>query len=240
MAWPVIGVLGGFRERADHFEDEYHLNAHYIDAVTAAEGIPALLAPCDDDRRAEEVLRRLDGLLIAGGPDIPPDSFGQEAHPETRPVHPRRWRSDRCYLGQALRREMPVLGICYGAQLLNVFLGGSLFQDLPSQRPSGAAHRTRNFEARHAVRVAPGTRLREILASDAVEVNSAHHQGIDRLGTGLRVNAQASDGLVEGIEADRGRFVIGVQWHPEELPDGLEQGRLFRALVKEALRAGYR
>ncbi len=238
MSWPLIGVLGGFRERADKLEDEYHLNARYIDAVAEADGIPLLLAPCLDNRQLAATLGRLGGLLVSGGPDLPPRYFGQDAHPETRPMHFRRADFDWRCVNLALKLEKPVLAVCYGAQLLNVIFGGTLIQDIPSQRPSQDTHRAKHFEARHPVRVEPDTRLRQIMLSDTIEVNSAHHQAIDRVGNGLRVNAWTVDGLPEGIELPGARFVLGVQWHPEEMPDRPEQARLFRALVDEAYRKG--
>jgi len=228
-----IGIMGGYRRRTSSKAEEFYLIAEYFDAVELAGGVPVPIVQCRGDDVLRELLGKLDGLLISGGPDTPPSEYGQRRHPQTQPVHPRRARFDLRCLRAALDRGLPILGICYGAQLLNVFFGGTLVQDIPSQRPDAGKHRKDGPRLLHPVRVEPGTKLARCLRLPELEANSAHHQAVDRLGRGLRVSARARDGIVEGIETEDDRFVLGVQWHPEELafkrPEHL---RLFQALVR--------
>ena len=196
----------------------------YLDAVARAGGTPLLLPPVGTD---ESVVDVLDGLMLIGGADITPSSYGAEPHPETVITRPDRDEHERRLLAAALDRDLPVLGICRGAQLLTVALGGTLRQHLPGElghpghRPSvGVFGKTR-------VTTAQGSLVAEILG-DEVTVPCYHRQGLSEQGTRLVQTAWAEDGLVEAVELPGARWVLGVQWHPEEDPDDL---RLFEALV---------
>jgi putative glutamine amidotransferase len=201
----------------------------YVRAVEAAGGRPLLVPPSADG--VEETLDALDGLIFSGGADLDPASYGAEAHPETNGVRPDRDGAELALLEGALARDMPVLAVCRGSQVLNVARGGDLVQHLPEVVGHEGHKHTPGVFADHDVDVLPGTRLHEVVGEHA-PVKSHHHQGYGRLGEGLREAARASDGTVEAIEDPSRRFALGVLWHPEE---GEDAG-LFRALVEEAQR----
>ncbi|WP_327072363.1 gamma-glutamyl-gamma-aminobutyrate hydrolase family protein [Kitasatospora purpeofusca] len=199
----------------------------YVDAVVRAGGTPVLLPP--QPGGADHLLDALDGLVLAGGPDLDPAGYGADADPRTGPPHHARDDWESTLLRAALARDLPLLGVCRGMQLLNVELGGTLLQHLPD----GSHQKVPAQFVRHRVEVADGSRLADVLGPDA-EVSCYHHQAVDRLGRGLRPTARGADGTVEALELDGHRFALGVQWHPETDPDDL---RLFRALTAHAATA---
>jgi putative glutamine amidotransferase len=201
----------------------------YVDAIARAGGRPLIVPPLDDG--VDETLDALDGILLSGGEDLDPAHYGAERHPETKGVHEARDRAELALLKAALERDMPVLAVCRGSQVLNVALGGDLVQHLPEVVGHDEHRHTPGAFADHDVRVAADSRLGELLG-DRAPVKSHHHQGFGRVGQGLREVAWAEDGLVEGLEDPARRFALGVLWHPEEGEDGA----LFAALVAEARR----
>jgi putative glutamine amidotransferase len=201
----------------------------YVNAIARAGGRPVVLPPLDDG--VEETLDALDGLLFSGGEDLDPDHYGAERHPETNGVHEARDRAELVLLSAALERDMPVLAVCRGSQVLNVALGGDLVQHVPELLGHDEHRHTPGTFADHDVRLDPGSRLGSLLGEHA-PVKSHHHQGFGRLGEGLREVAWADDGLIEGLEDPGRRFALGVLWHPEEGDDDA----LFMALVAEARR----
>jgi len=201
----------------------------YVQAIERAGGRPVLLPPTDDG--LDETLGVVDGLLFSGGSDLDPEAYGAEAHPETNGVHPARDQAELALLEAALARDMPVLAVCRGSQVLNVALGGDLVQHLPEVVGHEQHKHTPGVFADHDVEVLPGTRL-QTLVGDHAPVKSHHHQGYGRLGEGLRAAAHADDGTVEAIEDPERRFALGVLWHPE----AGEDAALFEALVAEARR----
>jgi putative glutamine amidotransferase len=203
----------------------------YVRAVERAGGRPLLVPPSDD--ALDETLDVLDGLIFSGGSDLDPELYGQDPHPETRGVVPERDRAELALLRAALERDMPVLAICRGSQVLNVAAGGDLVQHLPDDVGHSGHRETPGEFAEHDVGLEEGTRLAELLG-DHAPVKSHHHQGFGRLGAGLRVSARADDGAVEGVEDPSRRFALAVLWHPE----AGEDLKLFEALVEEA--ANYR
>ncbi len=212
----------------------YELKRSYADAVYRAGGLPVLLPYALD--AADELLARLEGLLLAGGAfDIPPEEYGETPQPGCGPVKPERTRFERRVLEGALARGLPVLGVCGGMQLLNVAHGGTLVQDLPTQHDGALAHQQPDDPRKpsHAVRVETGSLLHRICETEALQVNSTHHQAVAKLGAGLDVIARAPDGVVEAIQSHQLRFVLGVQWHPESLSDDPSR-RIYRALVDAA------
>lgn len=199
----------------------------YVRAIEEAGGRPLLVPPSAEG--VEETLEALDGLLLSGGADVDPDAYGAQAHPETNGTRPERDAAELALLEAALARDMPVLAVCRGSQLLNVALGGDLVQHLPEIVGHEGHKETPGVFADHDVEVLPDTRLHEVIGTHA-PVKSHHHQGYGRLGHGLREAARADDGTIEAIEDPARRFALGVLWHPEEGEDAA----LFRALVEEA------
>jgi putative glutamine amidotransferase len=199
----------------------------YVRAIEAAGGRALLVPPIADD--IEDTLDVLDGLLLSGVADLDPSSYGADAHPETNNVRPDRDRAELALLEGALARDMPVLAVCRGSQVLNVALGGDLVQHLPEVVGHEGHKHTPGVYSDHGVEILPDTKLHDVVAGHA-PVKSHHHQGYGRLGEGLREAARADDGTVEAIEDPARRFALGVLWHPEEGEDAA----LFRALVEEA------
>src|SRR3989440_3880097 len=201
--------------------------AQYVEAVERAGGRPLLVPPSAVG--IEETLDAVDGLIFSGGSDLDPDTYGQEAHPETRGVVPERDRAELVLLEAALERDLPVLAICRGSQILNVARGGDLVQHLPEVVGDEKHKHAPGEFSDHDVAFEPETRLAQMLG-DRAPVKSHHHQGFGRLGAGLREAARADDGRLEAVEDPERRFALGVLWHPEEAEDL----RLFEALVEEA------
>lgn len=206
----------------------------YTASVLRAGGSPVVVPPTDD--APEAVVDRLDGLVLVGGADINPMVYGEQPHPEALPFSDQRDRAELALLRAALERDMPVLGICRGMQLMNVAAGGDLHQHLPEITPDPSTHRAGpGLWARHDVAIAPGCRLSAMLG-DRASVVSAHHQAPVEIGRDLVVTATAADGTVEALEHPHRRFAVGVLWHPEEDPVG--GAPLFAELVAQAREYG--
>jgi putative glutamine amidotransferase len=201
--------------------------ADYVRAVERAGGRPLLVPPSHDG--VEETLDAVDGLIFSGGSDLDPALYGQEPHPETFGVVADRDRAELVLLEGALARDMPVLAICRGSQVLNVVRGGDLEQHLPDVVGDEKHKHTPGTFADHEVTVEQGTRLAALLG-ERLPVKSHHHQGVGHVGDGLRVAAHAEDGTIEAVEDPSRRFVLGVLWHPE----ASEDARLFEELVRQA------
>lgn len=234
MSLPTIGITIGYDPR----RAELHaLRQDYVRAVEKAGGLPVALAPVSEALVAP-LLDALDGLILSGGSDLDPALFGAQPHPKLGRVVRERDDFELALTRQALARDLPILAICRGHQVLNVAMGGTLIQDIASEWKGSAGHdydsrRQRRLLA-HEVRILPGTRLREILGKDAVAVNSLHHQAVKELGTGLVVSGLASeDRIIEAVEKPPARFVLGVQWHPESFWNQSDSFQtLFEALVR--------
>jgi putative glutamine amidotransferase len=226
---PVIGITTYVTDaRFGVWEAESALvPASYVNAIERAGGRALLVPPSENG--VEETLDALDGIVFSGGSDLDPQTYGQEPHPETKGVAPGRDRAELVLLQAALERDLPVLAVCRGSQVLNVALGGDLVQHLPEVVGDEKHKHTPGEFSDHDVDVEPGTRLGALLG-DRAPVKSHHHQGFGRLGAGLREAARADDGTLEAIEDPERRFALGVLWHPEEAEDM----RLFEALVEEA------
>jgi putative glutamine amidotransferase len=201
--------------------------AAYVDAIERAGGRPLLVPPSEEG--IEETLEAVDGLLFSGGSDLDPQLYDQEPHDETIGVHPERDRAELALLEAALARDMPVLAVCRGSQVLNIARGGDLVQHLPDVVGDEKHKHTPGTFADHDVTLEGGTRIAALLGERA-PVKSHHHQGFGRVGTGLRVAAHAEDGTIEAVEDPERRFALGVLWHPE----AGEDMRLFEELVREA------
>jgi putative glutamine amidotransferase len=201
--------------------------ADYVHAVERAGGRALLVPPTT--LGIEETLDALDGLIFSGGSDLGPDLYGQEPHPETFGVVPERDDAELALLRAALERDLPVLAICRGSQVLNVALGGDLVQHLPDVVGDERHKHQPGTFSEHEVEIDPASRLGSLIGSRA-PVKSHHHQGIAKLGQGLHAAARDDDGNVEAVEDPTRRFAVGVLWHPE----AGEDARLFEALVDEA------
>ena len=217
MPRPLIGVTLDAEKPGGYSKFPwYALRQNYLDAIDAAGGLPVAL-PHEPDRVAD-YLERIDALVVTGGAfDVDPSLFGAETRHATVKLKTRRTAFELAITKGALARNMPVLGICGGQQLLNVVLGGTLIQHIPDEVKSTIAHEQTNVrtEAGHTVRVERNTLLHRICGADELSVNSAHHQAVKAVGPGVVVDAVAPDGVIEGIEDPRYRYCLGVQWHPE-------------------------
>jgi putative glutamine amidotransferase len=199
----------------------------YVQQVEAAGGRALLVPPSEEG--IEETLDVLDGILFSGGSDLDPVAYGDEPHPETNGIRPERDRAELALLTAALERDVPVLAVCRGSQVLNVARGGDLVQHLPDVVGDEKHKHTPGVFADHDVGVKAESKLGSLLG-ERVPVKSHHHQGFGRVGEGLVETAWAEDGTLEAVEDPAKRFAVGVLWHPEEGEDGA----LFRALVDEA------
>ena len=189
----------------------------YLRGIELAGGAPVVLPMTEDLWVLEDILRGCSGLLLPGGHDVEPALYGQALLPECGELCRSRDKLEGRLLTWALERDIPILGICRGAQMLNVHLGGTLYQDLPTQRPASLEHSQQPpyEQTTHRVTVLEGGLLAGLIGAGELAVNSLHHQAIDRVASGLVVDALSEDGLVEGVHLPGKRFVLGVQWHPE-------------------------
>lgn len=247
---PLIGVTTSElrpAERVDPLPEgeprgtEMALGLPYLRGLEAAGALPVVIPPLDEDA-IESLLDRLDGICLSGGPDLHPDSYGADPHPDLGPTVPDLDRFELAVARRADARELPILAICRGTQGLNIVRGGSLHQHLP-ELSTEISHRQRSAgdKTSHQVTIEPGSRLAAALDAeeiDVLDVNSFHHQAIDRLGEGLRVSARAPDGTIEAIEDPERDFLIGVQWHAETLVHRPYEAALFRSFVDACRRDG--
>jgi len=229
---PVIGVTLDSEQPGGYSKYPwYALRRNYLDAVAAAGGLP--VAVPHDAELAADYLDQIDGLLVTGGAfDVDPSLYGDDARHATVTLKENRTRAELALATGALGRDMPVLGICGGQQLLAVALGGTLIQHIPDTIPGALPHEQPNprHEPGHLVSVLPGTLLHRIVGTTEMRVNSAHHQAVRDVGQFAVVNAVAADTVIEGVEDARYRFCLGVQWHPEFFIDPGDR-RIFDALI---------
>lgn len=230
---PLIGITSGGEPS---FPGCYILRQDYVRSVELSGGVPLVLAPAGAALHPA-LLSKLDGLVLTGGTDVVPRLYGGAPHPTVTDTSAERDEFEVKLVHEALAHDLPLLAICRGMQLLNVALGGTLVQDI--RTVTGSAIRHDDFalprtDVAHAVSVRSGSRLHALLGRDEVEVNSLHHQAVDRLATPLVATAFAPDGLVEAVELPARRFVLGVQWHPEAWWREGRFARLFCALVEAA------
>lgn len=211
-----------------------YVNRAYVAAVESAGGIALTLSRPKDLADIAEVLATVDGVLLTGGVDVHPDHYNEKPEAHCGEIDPERDRVELALFEFARTKKMPILGICRGMQLMNVALGGTLHQDVAIETKSAVIHeRDHETERRvlaHPVSVVPDTMLSRIVEVSELSVNSLHHQGIDKIGGGLIPSAHAPDGLVEAIEYPGHPFMLGIEWHPEELPDDASKG-IFSAFL---------
>lgn len=236
MKKPWIGIPTRYHDKSETLGQI----RHYLDAILWAGGLPLMIPTVEPPGLVLEYARCVDGILLPGSPtDLNPAGYGEEPHPKLGKPYPERDATDFALLRYADETGLPLLGICFGAQSLNVHRGGSLVQDIPSQVGRPLTHDEKGEDpvvaARHPISIAGSTLLAKIAGKDALEVNSYHHQSVARAGRDLRVSATAPDGVIEAIEDTSGRFVLGVQWHPERTwREDPTSRALFSAFVGEA------
>jgi putative glutamine amidotransferase len=246
-AKPLIGVVAALYQR--YGADIYGLRPAYTDAVLAAGGLPVLIVPNGDPTSLRAIYERVDGVLLAGGADIDPARYGMAGDGLVEQADNVRDSDEIALANWAYQEEKPLLGICRGMQMINVALGGSLYRDIGHEYTAGspADHSLSGKFPRdhvgHGVKVSPDSALAQALGTASpLGVNSLHHEALRQVAAPLRVVAVADDGIVEGVEADpqqyKGRFFMGVQWHPEELAAKDEAMRALFAAFVNAVRAG--
>jgi len=228
---PIIGINCDYEEEG---KQPYSFTYRdYCEAIIAAGGIPFLLPIINDKNDVKFLLEKIDGLLLTGGNDVPPQRYGEERHEKTVCVHPDKDISDIALVETAIRMKNPILAICYGAQLVNVALGGSLIQDIPSEVKTPIIHKdSKNEHYTHTITIEKNSLLYQIIGTDCIKANSTHHQAIKRLGNGLKDTAHTEDGIIEAVEWKDYPFLVGVQWHPERMTDSPHHLALFKALIE--------
>jgi len=238
---PVIGITTQtLEEIPDELPRCWIMSQRYVKTLIASGAIPWIVPLLDDEETLRAIYDRVDGVFFPGGVDIDPDSYKEERTEACGRVDPDRDKTELMLAKWAIEDRKPILAVCRGAQLLSVAAGGTLYQDIGAEYPDAIKHdyfpkkgiHTRQ-DLVHPVDVVPNTRLSRLLGTGSVLVNSMHHQGIKKLAPTLAPNAFAPDGLIEGVESTDENFVVGVQWHPEDLADlDPTMRRLFDAFIE--------
>ncbi len=238
---PLIGITGGLsvNKMGSQVCD---VGQAYIFAIQKAGGIPVMIPTGLGEEALAALLPRLDGIMLTGGGDLDPIHYGGEMHPRVYGICPQRDTLETSLLRNALDEHKPILAICRGIQVLNVTLGGSLYEHIEDCVTHALKHDYYPDYPRdkltHTVSITCGSKLDEIIALDEIRVNSLHHQGIFRVAKGLKATGFAPDGLVEAVEVNNTSFGLGVQWHPECLPDDPCSQALFKAFVEACQQDG--
>jgi putative glutamine amidotransferase len=233
---PLIGLLCAHEREK---RDQYYVTTANIQAIVQVGGIPVLI-PYQPKEQVFRILEGLDGIMLPGGIDVDPNRYGEQPIVQCGSIDPHWDELDLWAAGFALERNMPVLAICRGCQVLNVALGGTLIQDIPAQIEGPLKHRQEapRWYATHDVSVQSASLLGRIWGTDPKRVNSYHHQAIGKVGNGLRIVASAPDGIIEAVESTEHRFVLGVQWHPELMVDHYPVAtRIFEHFVQAAAKS---
>jgi putative glutamine amidotransferase len=238
MTLPIIGIVCmDDRPQQDPHAPRFGQNQSYVHAVARAKAAPLLIPLLADEVLLRALYDRMNGLLLPGGEDVHPNQYGEAVHDRCGKISDLRDGVELALIRWAVADHKPLLAICRGIQVLNVALGGSLYQDIQDQVPQAGRHDCHASHARnqvaHEVAIAPDSRLAYLVGTELLPVNSFHHQAVKDVAPGLMVAARAPDGIIEAVEGEGQPFVLGVQWHPEEMADddGRAQ-RLFDALVE--------
>lgn len=217
---PLIGITG------DIEDGRFFAKMGYVHAIGKAGACPVFLPPVSLKNLIKDTAKAIDGLLISGGKDINPAFYGEKTMGRLNLVSDARFNFEKALLEEIMTLKKPVLGICYGLQFLNVFFGGSLYQDLKLEGFDRVDHKSG-----HKIKIYKKSKLYYILGTDSIEVNSSHHQGIKEVGKGLAAGASSGDNLIESIELSDYPYFLGVQWHPERLLDS-HSGSIFKSFTK--------
>ncbi|HAU32033.1 MAG TPA: peptidase C26 [Desulfotomaculum sp.] len=232
---PVIGITCSW----DDVSQRHFLGSLYCEAVRAAGGVPVLLANYEKEEEIAELLGIIDGLLLSGGKDVDPFYFGEETLPECGEITPLRDAFEIKLARMAIKGQIPVLGICRGAQVLNIAAGGNIYQDIKTQLTCCLKHyqQAPGWAATHRINIEKDSLLESILQVSEIMVNSYHHQAVRDVAPGFKISAKSSDGVVEAIEGASGSFILGLQCHPEEMWERDTRFlKLFQALTNCALK----
>lgn len=225
---PLIGITSVYELAKGDKAAQTTVGFAYVRAVAENGGVPVVLPTVDDERVLQKYLGVLDGLVLIGGDDIPPEAYGEQADKTVQPLTKERYEFERKLIARWLASGKPVLGVCLGMQFTNVVSGGSLIQDIPSEVGTKVEH----HKGYHRVRIEPDSSLAKLLGATGASVLSSHHQAVDRLGQGLKPIAHSDDGVVEALERADGGFGLFVQWHPESMTDLAHRDALYGALVR--------
>lgn len=228
---PIIGITPSFSN------DRIQLHNDYVAAIVANGGVPMILPPCVDEEVLQGYVDTIDAAVFSGGMDIPPEIYGQKPHYTTQPMAKERSDFEQRFISRFLATGKPALGICLGMQFSNVVRGGTMIQDIPSLIGTRVPHRNGEMYTNlHSVGISRGSLLEKILGTTSTRVISRHHQAVDKIGQGLSICARSSDGIIEALERNDGRFGLFVQWHPESMKDvnSEHRDRLFKALIEAA------
>ena len=241
MSKPVIGVVLALTPEDHEFRalPAYRfefLKQHYYEAIEAAGGVTVAIPLSEHLEFVDRYCEIVDGLFFVGGDDVHPELYGEKIDPLCKPQMPRRDHFEVAWMKAAYTKQKPILGVCRGSQIMNVAFGGSLHQDLSYRNGAGNHSQVGelDFTTRHVVQVVPDTLLHRLTGKSSFETNTAHHQGVNRLGNGLTVSAVSGDGVIEAVEAEG--FTLGVQWHPEAWGQDEISRSIFRGFCEAAAR----
>ncbi|MCX5647026.1 MAG: gamma-glutamyl-gamma-aminobutyrate hydrolase family protein [Phycisphaerae bacterium] len=227
---PLIGITSVYELAKGDKSAQTTVGFAYVRAVAENGGVPVVLPTVDDERILQRYLGTLDGLVLVGGDDIPPEAYGEQADKTVKPLTKERYDFERKLIARWLASGKPLLGVCLGMQFTNVVSGGSLIQDIPSEIGAKVDH----HKGYHRVDIEPGSNLANLLGATETSVLSSHHQAVKRLGKDLRPIAHSEDGVVEALERTDGGFGLFVQWHPESMTDLAHRDAIYGALVHAA------
>ena len=228
---PLIGITSVYHVDEDNGSVSTVTGFAYVKAVAENGGVPVILPTITSEEILLRYVEELDGLVLVGGDDIPPDAYGQQPHETVKIMPKQRYNFESQLIPAWLSSGKPILGVCLGMQFTNVVSGGTLIQDIPSQVGTEVAHRRKY----HRVRIEPNSSLANFLDNEEAMVYSSHHQAVDKLGKKLKVIAHADDGVIEALERVDGGFGLFVQWHPEFMKDIVHRDAIYGALVRAAV-----
>jgi putative glutamine amidotransferase len=231
----TVAVTASIRPDGD--TSRVRLTAAYVTALENAGLVPLIVPPLSSAGAAAAVLNSVSGLVLTGGEDVDPARYGEQRHEKVRSVNPARDATEAALVEEARARRIPILAICRGIQILNVALGGTLIQDIPSQIATSISHDDEGpRDSRiHEISIEAGSLIARAIGTERASVNSFHHQAVLRVADGMRITARSPDGVIEGIEStDKSWWVMGVQWHPEEMTESAQpwDRGLFRAFAR--------
>lgn len=229
---PLIGITSVYQVEQDNGSVKTVVGFDYVKAVAENGGVPVVLPTISHEGILQRYIEELDGLVLVGGDDIPPDAYGQQPHETVKIMHKQRYDFERRLIRAWLSSGKPILGVCLGMQFTNIVLGGTLIQDIPSQVGTEVAHRRKY----HHIRIEPDSTLGNLFDNQEAMVYSNHHQAVDKIGKNLKIIAHADDGVIEATERIDGGFGLFVQWHPESMKDLAHRDAIYGALVRAAAR----